>query len=165
MNSVIKTKIPPAEVIQRWKIGKTRLYDLMNDGKLSYEKMDNGKRQLELSELIRVLGEPVMVKSEQTLNSSNQSAVLVQTLQSQLSFQESMSKDYIESLKSQLAIKDSQLLNKDDQIKQLINSLEQTTLLLKYLPEETPGVIDSIKPLIDSKQKSAKRRGLFTRIW
>lgn len=163
MNTTSKTKLTPSEVMKQWKIGRTKLYQMMSDGKLSYENTSTGKRQIDLSEVVRALGEPDSKKGDE---SPIQSVFIVQALQKQLEAQKSMSGDYIQSLKDQLA-------TKDEQIAKLMESLENTTKLLqhqqaspkeelapKFEQQEVPQ--SELKP--EASQPVKHKRSLFQRV-
>lgn len=153
MDDIGKTKLSPSEIMKQWKIGRTKLYDLMNEGKLSYEKTPTGKRRIDLSEAVRALGEP---DSDHTSNIPHQSFLLVQALQKQLEMQEKSHEQYIQALQDRI----------DAQQKQIDTMADVVHLLKHSQPQESrPTVAEEPKQEAKPTQQPVKRkRSLFGRL-
>ena len=161
MNISKQTKLNPSEVMKQWGIGRTKLYELMNDGKLSYEKTEAGKRRIDLSEAIRALGEPVSVK---TVEVPGQSVFLVQVLQQQIESQNKMHEQMTKALQDRI---DSQ----EKQLETMTESIDRVTRLLEHQhpinppapiePEKAPET-PTVEPVnVEQPPQQAKRKKSF----
>jgi hypothetical protein len=150
MDDLNKTKLTPSEVMKQWKVGRTKLYDMMSDGKLSYENTPTGKRQIDLSEAVRALGEP---DSSKGATSPNQSALLIQAMQKQLESQERANEKLTEVLQDRI----------DSQQKQL-DVMADVIRLLEHKQPLVPTIEVKADTPPEPKKQQAKRKGLFSRI-
>lgn len=125
MNEPKKTKLSPSTVAKEWGIGKTTVYRMMKDGELSFETNATGKRELDLSEIARVLGEP---KVRRPASSSDQNVLAVQILKEQLERQDKTHNEHIKSLQTQITLY-------QEQVSQLLENQADTTKLLIHIQE------------------------------
>ena len=158
-----KTKLTPSEVMQQWKIGRTKLYDLMNNGKLAYEKTEAGKRRIELSEAIRALGEPDSDKASEV---PVQSVLLVQALQQQIETQTQIHEKFTAALQDRIEAQQKQL-------DAMTDSIDRFTRLLEHQkPAEAPQPVEVVEPVaeatpapeIEIQQPAKRKRSFFQRV-
>lgn len=103
--------ISPTTAAKQWKTSKTTVYKLMNDGKLSFNLNEQGKRVLDVSELVRVLGEPK--RSQETT---------VDALQEQLQRQNG----------HMIQVMQARIDEQAEQIKSLTQAIERFSLVLEH---------------------------------
>lgn len=137
-------KISPTAAAKQWKTSKTTVYKLMNDGELSYTLNEKKKRVLDVSELVRVLGEP-----ERTEKTS------INAMQDQLKRQND---ELVQVLKSQVE-------SQQEQIKTLTSAIERFSLLLEHQhPTPEPVKPQEVPPpaQVQAEQpQPAKRKKSF----
>ena len=144
MDDLKNTKLSPSSVAKRWNVGKTTIYRMMKDGEISYETNGTGKRELDLSEVVRVFGEP---KVQQENSSSVQNVLAVQVLKEQIERQDKAHQDHIKSLQTQLN-------SYQEQVNKLLENQADTTKLLMHLQTT---VVAKAEPTPDSEGKTPKQ--------
>lgn len=143
-------QLSPTAAAKQWKTSKTTIYKLMNDGELSYTLNEKKKRVLDVSELVRVLGEP-----ERTEKTS------IDTMQDQINRQNN---ELVQVLKSQVE-------TQQEQIKTLTSAIERFSLLLEHqqIPQPEPEE-KTPEPTVEpvqaehSPQPAKRKKSLFGRI-
>lgn len=102
------SKLGATEAAKQWGVSRQLIYKDMKRGKLSYSVNNSGQREIDVSELSRVYGEP-------DTNVHNDHEDTVTPVNDPVS---DITADYIDTLKRQLAEKDAQLSIKDEQLSQ-----------------------------------------------
>lgn len=160
-----QTKLSPSAVAKRWGVGKTTIYRMMKDGEISFETNSIGKRELDLSEVVRVLGEP-KVRGE--VSSSEQNVLAVQVLREQIERQDKSHNEHIKSLQTQIS-------SYQEQVNKLLENQADSTKLLMHLqaavgskppesvqPEEVPPTVESAKA--EQPQQAKRKKSFLSRI-
>lgn len=151
-----------------WGVSRTTIYQKINDGELSR----TADKKIDTSEMLRVFGEPVTKKrTEQSLNSSNNTHLNGQTEQSctALEHQLELEKLKNEHLRQQVSDQKQLIENYQQQIDQLNKTLEKANASLHdfaqvkllefkqfgpdYEPKTDKRKDDTVTPMVKKKKK------------
>ena len=116
--------ISVTKAAKEWGVSRTTIYQKVNDGELSR----TADKKIDTSEMLRVFGEPVSKKrTEQSLNSPNNTQLNRQTVQSctALEHQLELEKLKNEHLRQQVSDQKQLIENYQQQIGQLNKTLEK----------------------------------------
>lgn len=146
-------KISPTAAAKRWNKSKTTIYKMMNDGELSFSLNEKEKRVIDVSELVRVLGEPE--RSQQTT---------MDAMQEQMKRQND---ELVQVLKSQVE-------SQQEQIKTLTAAMERFSLLLEHQQQASkpmeveqqlaPKEHQKPEPERAEQQPAKRKKSLFGRL-
>jgi len=157
--TVNMAKISPTAASKRWKAGKTTIYKMMNDGELSFTLNEKGKRIIDTSELVRVLGEPE--RSER---------FTVESMQQEIKRKD---EQLFKTLQSQIDTQAEQLKAQAEQIKVMTGAVERFSMMLEHKPVVIQEDLVSVEapehkvvtPPPEPVQQQAKRKkSLFGRL-
>ncbi len=116
--------ISVTKAAKEWGVSRTTIYQKVNDGELSR----TADKKIDTSEMLRVFGEPVSKKrTEQALNSSNNTHLNSQTVQSYTALEHRLELEKLKSeyLRQQVSDQKQLIENYQQQIGQLNNTLEK----------------------------------------
>lgn len=138
-------KISPTAAANKWKASKTTIYKLMNDGELSYTLNDKGKRVLDTSELVRVLGEPE--RSEK---------------QSVAAMQEQLQRQNDEMMR----IMKSQIESQQKQIEELTQAVSRFSMAIEHKQAEPTKSISrsEVEPKPKTSLPAKRKKSLLQRV-
>jgi pyridoxal/pyridoxine/pyridoxamine kinase len=125
-----------SDIVKQWKVSRPTIQKRLKSGALSGVKDDNGKWEIDSSEVVRVFGEPGN-------GDSNVATNIVMVEQSELT---AVLKDQVNMLKDQLV--ETNKLNQD-----LVGQVAAQTRLLEY--QRPKSIMEKIFGRRDGQQKAA----------
>ena len=162
--------ISVTKAAKEWGVSRTTIYQKVNDGELSR----TADKKIDTSEMLRVFGEPVSKKrTEQSLNSSDNTHLNSQTVQSctALEHQLELEKLKNEHLRHQVSDQKQLIENYQQQIGQLNKTLEKANASIhdfaqvrllefkQFEPDNEPQLEQ--KPTITTATPPKKKRWFF----
>lgn len=160
-------ELSPSQIAKQWRVSKTTIYNHLNSGTMAYKTTEEGHKRIELSEVIRVLGEPKEIEEPRQSDSTREIELL---------------RDQIEELKKELAASrdekkqdkeffQNMIQSQNEQIADALSGIKQ--LMIEHKPEQQPSpVSNEPQPPTPPEPEKAeeppkekpKKRGLFTRL-
>ena len=126
--------ISVTKAAKQWGVSRTTIYQKINDGELSR----TADKKIDVSEMLRVFGEPVTKKrTEQSVNTSNSTSVNSQNVQNStaLEHQLALEKMKNEHLEQQVRDQKQLIANYQEQISQLNKTLEKANASIHDLTQ------------------------------
>lgn len=160
-----KTKLTITKAAKSWHITRQTIYSKMKSGDLSYELNDDGKRQIDVSEMRRVFGEPDAKKghSNQSRTLTDANDILIDTLKEQLA----LANKRIDSLEFQLRERDSQVLKLLQEVQTDVTRLIEHKPVSKEviaLPDDNEPVQSEPVP-VEPPPKPEKKKSRLLRVF
>lgn len=152
-------ELTPTEIAKQWRVSKTTVYKYLNKGRMSYRTDENGHKLVDVSEVLRVFGEPV---------ETNKPSMSI-----------GLNNELVKELKNRIDSLERKLEKRDDQLDKLLESLNNVTLRLEdhsedkseaiIIPPPSPTSTPELmsEEAITQKpnpEQPKKKRGLFTRL-
>lgn len=180
------SELSPSQIAKQWRVSKTTIYKHLNNGEMSYTTTEDGHKRIELSEVVRVLGEPKEVDDQKEFSSDSDISSMRRQIEKLEKDLEESKKDLeksrdekgreVEFLRKMIEGQSSQIAQQNQQITEALNGIRQ--LMIEHRPEtEKDPVQESVvavkpeqatpEPATSTEQKlekSKKKRGLFTRL-
>ena len=123
-------QLSPTAAAKEWRVGKSTIYREMNSGSLSFSMDDKGKRVIDLSEMVRVFGEPHQSKA--VPQSTSEANERIRDLKESLERQDRQYTDQVQLLRDQIQAQGKQLDTQGKQIDTLIDSINNTSIMLSH---------------------------------
>jgi len=138
-------ELTPTEISKQWRVSKTTVYKHLNKGRMSYRTDEDGHKLVDVSEVVRVFGEPVLSSKPSATNDLN--------------------RELVNELKNRINSLEEKLSKRDEQLDKLLESLNNVTMRLEQHPTPTEAPPTEPEPEPEQpKPEPKKKRSLFTRI-
>ena len=170
-----KTKFTAAEALRTLKnVSKKRLYEMMNDGSLSYENQEYGKKKrriLDGSELSRVFGsdfQPDKLLEEKTETFETVSETAKKPIETQeTTFENKLLKQEIQFLREKIQDRERLLSEAKEREKDLSQKLDNAVQERIHLLEDQREKEQKLQDALESSQRHVERPkkilGIFPR--
>lgn len=144
-------ELSPTAIAKQWNLSKTTVYKYINRGKMSYRTDEDGHKLVDVSEAVRVLGEP----------------------SSKLETKHEQDNELVDELKSRIDSLEKQLSKRDEQFDKVLESLNNITMRLEQHPTPTEASIVTpppepaqaeVEPEPPQPEPPKKKRGIFKRL-
>ena len=149
------SKLTPTEIAKQWKVSKTTVYKHINKGRMSYRTDQDGHKLVDVSEVVRVLGEPLTPSKPSADNNLNN--------------------ELVNELKSRINSLEEKLSKRDEQFDKLLDSLNNVTMRIEQKSTSFSNETQTVIPpelektkepqhSLKEPEQSKKKKGLLTRI-
>ena len=157
---------------KKWGVSRQTLYNKMKEGEISFSVDSNGTKQIDTSELVRVIGEPDRQKrSKEVATKEPNESIVERLLRQQLEDakrQLERSESRIDKLEEAMKEKDVAMIKLMDEVQ------ENMKLFLEHRPQAQEATIEPVrevkpeppKPVepIREPEQPRKKRGLIGRL-
>lgn len=155
-------ELSPTQIVKQWKVSKTTIYKHINDGTITYKTTEDGHKRIELSEVLRVFGEPKVLDEQQPDDEKE-----LEFLKQQVARLEKDLSEAREEKRKDREFFQTMLESQSTQITEALNGIKQ--LMVEHKPEPPP-IVSPVEEPPEPKQEpmqepeKPKKRGLFKRI-
>lgn len=156
-------ELSPTQIVKQWKVSKTTIYKHINDGTITYKTTEDGHKRIELSEVLRVFGEPKVLDEQQPDDEKE-----LEFLKQQVARLEKDLSEAREEKRKDREFFQTMLESQSTQITEALNGIKQ--LMVEHKPEPPPIVSPAEEPpepkqeQVKESEEPKKKRGLFKRI-